>query len=476
MSDMVTISLNGQEVSVPAGITIRAAAELQGISIPTFCYDDRLKPFTSCYLCVVEVEGARGMTTSCSTLVAAGMKVKTNSQKVMDSRKMNLDLILSDHAGDCIAPCEATCPSNVDIQGYIAHVSTGNFAAATKLIKEQNPLPVVCGRICPHPCEAQCRRALVDEPVAINPIKPYLPPCAPDTGKQVAVVGGGPAGLSAAYYLRQQGHGVTIYEGLPQLGGMTRYGIPSFRLPWDLLDNEIKAILDLGVKVAIGESPGFGSTEGAIEALGLTQALQHRAVPFFTFTQVRYYRTRIPKFPVLAIAKELSDYDGTINLPKVKTHCQTGFSGAVKNLYGCVPGKRKAIRHMTCLGDEVAFVQMILANAKEAGAFFHLADGIRCLHNHGPTSGDPHELHSLLFCEDGATLDWGLCGRIGLDPLSTLQFQLSGPPPVYVSSGEPIEPDPSFLHAAKVPVFFHPLRVARSIARQAWTKAKESVQ
>ncbi|OGH02796.1 MAG: hypothetical protein A2557_02985 [Candidatus Lambdaproteobacteria bacterium RIFOXYD2_FULL_56_26] len=235
-------------------------------------------------------------------------------------------------------------------------------------------------------------------------------------------------------------------------------------------------LLDLGVKVAIGESPGFGSTEGAIEALGLTQALQHRAVPFFTFTQVRYYRTRIPKFPVLAIAKELSDYDGTINLPKVKTHCQTGFSGAVKNLYGCVPGKRKAIRHMTCLGDEVAFVQMILANAKEAGAFFHLADGIRCLHNHGPTSGDPHELHSLLFCEDGATLDWGLCGRIGLDPLSTLQFQLSGPPPVYVSSGEPIEPDPSFLHAAKVPVFFHPLRVARSIARQAWTKAKESVQ
>ncbi|OGH00287.1 MAG: hypothetical protein A2600_13325 [Candidatus Lambdaproteobacteria bacterium RIFOXYD1_FULL_56_27] len=284
MSDMVTISLNGQEVSVPAGITIRAAAELQGISIPTFCYDDRLKPFTSCYLCVVEVEGARGMTTSCSTLVAAGMKVKTNSQKVMDSRKMNLDLILSDHAGDCIAPCEATCPSNVDIQGYIAHVSTGNFAAATKLIKEQNPLPVVCGRICPHPCEAQCRRALVDEPVAINPIKrfasewelengPYLPPCAPDTGKQVAVVGGGPAGLSAAYYLRQQGHGVTIYEGLPQLGGMTRYGIPSFRLPWDLLDNEIKAILDLGVKVVHGEWLGKDFTVESLKKGGADAVL-----------------------------------------------------------------------------------------------------------------------------------------------------------------------------------------------------------
>ncbi|MDT8448289.1 MAG: FAD-dependent oxidoreductase [bacterium] len=263
MSENVTINLNGKDVTVPAGITIRKAAEMQGIEIPTFCFDERLKPFSSCFLCVVDVEGARSMTPSCSTQVAEGMKIKTDSQKVMDSRKMNLDLILSDHAGDCIAPCEATCPSNVDIQGYIAHVANGNFEAATKLIKERNPLPVVCGRICPHPCESQCRRALVDEAVAINPIKrfaseyelakgPYLPPCAPDTGKRVDIVGGGPAGLTAAYFLRQFGHEVHIHEGLPALGGMARYGIPAFRLPWDMMDAEIGGIIDLGVKVHHG--------------------------------------------------------------------------------------------------------------------------------------------------------------------------------------------------------------------------------
>jgi len=279
MSENVTINLNGKDVIVPAGTTIRKAAELNGVKIPTFCYDDRMKPFSSCYLCVVDVEGARGMTPACSTSVAPGMKVLTDSQKVIDSRKMGLDLILSDHAGDCIAPCEATCPSNVDIQGYIAHVSNGNFAAATKLIKEQNPLPVVCGRICPHPCEAQCRRALVDEAVAINPIKrfasewelengPYLPPCAPDSGKRVAIVGGGPAGLSAAYYLRQSGHAVDLYEGLPALGGMARYGIPSFRLPWDLMDGEIKAIIDLGVDVHLGQWLGKDFTIDSLKKNG----------------------------------------------------------------------------------------------------------------------------------------------------------------------------------------------------------------
>jgi formate dehydrogenase major subunit len=188
------------------------------------------------------------------------MVIRTDTEAIKTTRKMALDLLLSDHSGDCIAPCEDTCPSNIDVQGYIAHISNGNFPAAVKLIKERNPLPVICGRICPHPCEAQCRRGLVDEPVAINPLKrfsseyelehgPFMPETNPDTGKKVAIVGGGPAGLSAAYFLRQQGHAVDIHETLPELGGMVRYGIPRFRLPWDKLDKEISAIIGLGVKV-----------------------------------------------------------------------------------------------------------------------------------------------------------------------------------------------------------------------------------
>ncbi len=294
MSDTVTITLNNEDVEAPAGATIREAAEASGIHIPTFCYDDRLKPYASCFLCVVEVEKAKGLLPACSTRVTPGMVIRTDSEKVTSARKMALELLLSDHAGDCIAPCEATCPAHIDIQGYIAHIANGNPEAAVRLIKRSNPLPVVCGRICPHPCESQCRRGLVDEPVAINPLKrfasefelqngAFLPETAPDTGKRVAIVGGGPAGLSAAYYLRQMGHAVVVFEALPKLGGMVRYGIPRFRLPWDLLDNEIKAILDLGVEVHTGRKLGEDFTISSLKEDGFDAVLlaigAHQAKP-----------------------------------------------------------------------------------------------------------------------------------------------------------------------------------------------------
>ncbi|MBF0632279.1 MAG: FAD-dependent oxidoreductase [Magnetococcales bacterium] len=284
MENTVSIILNGRTLEAKAGATIREVAELEGIKIPTFCHDDRLKPFASCFLCVVEVKGARTLLPACSTRIAPKMEIQTNSEKVMTSRKMALDLLLSDHAGDCIAPCEATCPANIDIQGYIAHIANGDFAGAVHLIKKRNPLPVVCGRICPHPCESQCRRALVDEPIAINPLKrfsseyelehgPFVPQAGADTGKKVAIVGGGPAGLSAAYFLRQAGHAVEIFEALPELGGMARYGIPRFRLPWELMDNEIKAILDLGVKVHLNTRLGDQFTISDLKRQGFDAVL-----------------------------------------------------------------------------------------------------------------------------------------------------------------------------------------------------------
>ena len=294
MSDIVTLTLNDKAVQASAGATIREVAEANGIHIPTFCYDDRLKPYASCFLCVVEVEKAKGLLPACSTQVTSGMVVRTDSEKVRKARKMALELLLSDHAGDCIAPCEATCPAHIDIQGYIAHIANGNPEAAVRLIKKSNPLPVVCGRICPHPCESQCRRGLVDEPVSINPLKrfaseyelqngAFLPDTAQDSGKRVAIVGGGPAGLSAAYYLRQMGHAVVIFEALPELGGMVRYGIPRFRLPWDLLDNEIQAILDLGVEVRTGKKLGEDFTIDSLKKDGYDAVLlaigAHQAKP-----------------------------------------------------------------------------------------------------------------------------------------------------------------------------------------------------
>ncbi|MBF0154040.1 MAG: FAD-dependent oxidoreductase [Magnetococcales bacterium] len=294
MSNTITVTLNGRSTETAPGATIREVAEANGVHIPTFCHDDRLKPFASCFLCVVEVANARTLLPACSTKVMPGMVIQTDSPKVAHSRKTALDLLLSDHAGDCIAPCEATCPANIDIQGYVAHIANGNFASAVRLIKERNPLPVVCGRICPHPCESQCRRGLVDEAVAINPLKrfsseyelshgPIVPQPAPDTGHKVAIVGGGPAGLSAAFYLRKMGHAVEIFEALPALGGMARYGIPRFRLPWELMDGEIKSILDMGVAVHHNQRLGRDFTIADLKGRGFGAILlaigAHKAKP-----------------------------------------------------------------------------------------------------------------------------------------------------------------------------------------------------
>ncbi len=253
----VSFTLNGERVEVEAGTTILEVAERNGVKIPTLCHDPRLKPTAACRLCLVEVEGSREITPACITPVTEGMVVRTESDDLINMRRMALELLLSDHYGDCIAPCKLACPAGIDIQGHIALTANGQYQEAIKLIKQSNPLPLVCGRVCPRFCETKCRRNLVDEAVAINALKrfvadydqnngaSYIPQPKPATGHRVAIVGGGPAGLSAAYYLALEGHEVTIFEANPQLGGMLRYGIPEYRLPKAILDKEIAAIANL---------------------------------------------------------------------------------------------------------------------------------------------------------------------------------------------------------------------------------------
>lgn len=162
-------------------------------------------------------------------------------------------------------PCVALCPAGVDIPGYIALINAGRYGDAVKLIRKDNPFPTACAYICEHPCEARCRRNMVDDPLNIRGLKRYAvdqagdvaqPPCAPSTGKTVAVVGGGPGGLSAAYYLSLMGHRVTVFEKQKHLGGMLRYGIPSYRFPREKLDEEIASILSLGIEVHTGVDVG----------------------------------------------------------------------------------------------------------------------------------------------------------------------------------------------------------------------------
>ncbi len=198
------------------------------------------------------------------------LKVQTMSDRLLHFNRQD----------DRIAPCTQTCPAQIDIPRYIHQIRSGDYAGAVNTIRERNPLLLSCGRVCPHPCEDYCRRAIEDEAVSINQLKRFaadwemnsgarLPvTCAPDTGKKVAIVGAGPAGLSCAFFLRRLGHSVTIYEMMPKLGGMIRYGIPEYRLPKEVLQWEIDGILKMGIDAHTNVRLGRDFELGSLVAAG----------------------------------------------------------------------------------------------------------------------------------------------------------------------------------------------------------------
>lgn len=269
MENKLNIILNGKIVAGYEGETILQLARRHGIEIPTLCNDERLTPYSSCFVCVVEVEGMRGLQPSCSTKIVEGMKILTDNDKVHQSRKSALELLLSNHYADCTAPCKQTCPAGVDVQGYIALINKGMYRDAVGIIKQTNPLPAICGRVCVRPCEVACRRNLLEgKAVGIDYLKRYatdmdfasgdkfMPECKPKTDKKVAIIGAGPGGLSSAYYLALEGHSVEIFEASPHPGGMLRYGIPPYRLPNEIIDKEVESIEQMGVKVSYNKKLG----------------------------------------------------------------------------------------------------------------------------------------------------------------------------------------------------------------------------
>ncbi len=279
---MITLKIDGNEYVTKGDVTIIDAARANGIDIPALGYDPRVSPPSNVEAAFVEVSdgGKSKFVSATSTSVKDGMVIRTDSEALKSYRKIYLQALLRHHYGDCAAPCVMRCPAHIDIQKYIYHVDCGNFTEALEVIKDSNPLPAVCGRVCPHPCESDCRRNAMDGAVNINGIKrfvadwdryqlsPYQPDCQPDNGFRVAVVGAGPAGLSAAWFLRRKGYQVTIFEMQEAAGGMLRWGIPFYRLPEKELDAEIQSIVDLGVEIRYGKKLGRDFTLDSLKNEG----------------------------------------------------------------------------------------------------------------------------------------------------------------------------------------------------------------
>jgi NADPH-dependent glutamate synthase beta subunit-like oxidoreductase len=284
------LTVDDRRVEAPVGWTILDAARSAGASIPTLCHVEDLPPEATCGICVVEVAGQEGLVPACSTMVKAGMAVQTRSPRVLAARRACVELLLSDHLGDCVAPCAAACPAGIDVPRFIHLLAAGEDQEALAVIRRDTIFAGVLGRVCKRPCEAVCRRALVDEPVAICQLKRFAAdrvkgdvpvPRAPDTGRRVAVVGAGPAGLSAAFALRMRGHGCVVYDARPKPGGALRYGLPRYRLPEEVIDSEVGLLAQLGVtfrgRMRLGAEVALpelvADHDAVVLALGAGQAL-----------------------------------------------------------------------------------------------------------------------------------------------------------------------------------------------------------
>lgn len=264
----IKVTIDGKDVyGYPGQKVLELCAEI-GIKIPTLCYDPHLSVHGGCSVCLVEIEGARALMRACTNAIGPNMVIRTNTERVTAARRLALELMLSDHVGDCRPPCNLACPAQGKVQAYVNLAAQGKYRESVDELHDHVTMPACIGRVCPAPCQEKCRRNLVDETVSIREIKRFVAdwalnqgslgdiPKIVENGKHIAVVGAGPAGLSVAYFARLMGYGVTIYEREKHMGGMMRYGIPDYRLPPSVIDAEAQWILDHGVNIKMGVGLG----------------------------------------------------------------------------------------------------------------------------------------------------------------------------------------------------------------------------
>ncbi len=263
---MVKLKIDNKEVEAESGSDLIDVIRGEGVDVPSMCYLKDVEHFTSCMVCVVKDRKTGKIVPSCSLKAEEGMDIISLDEEVEEARKTALELMLSEHVGDCEAPCQITCPAHMDIPMMNRLLAEGRFGEALKVVKKDIALPSVLGRICQAPCEGACRRKTIDEPVSICLLKRFagdhdleseshwMPGAEPDTGKQVTIIGAGPAGLAAAYHLALKGHNCTIVDRNPMAGGSLVKEVSPEELPAGVLQHEIGLIGQAGVTFKLNTS------------------------------------------------------------------------------------------------------------------------------------------------------------------------------------------------------------------------------
>ena len=275
-----SLTIDGHAVSVTPGQTVLEASRALGLEIPTLCHLQQCGPLNSCLVCLVKINGK--LVPACGTPAQPGMAVESETDEVHLARRTALELLFSDHVGDCLSPCQRLCPLRMNIPVMIRHLQNGNLEAALSTVRESLPLPAVLGRLCHHPCEQGCRRSTADEPAGIRDMERFVadwdlrraageaesvasaivspplphPEKKPASGKSVVIIGAGPAGLAAAHHLRRAGHACTIANRNLAAGGTLRSQAPESALPRTVLDAEIRQLERSGVQFRFGSALG----------------------------------------------------------------------------------------------------------------------------------------------------------------------------------------------------------------------------
>lgn len=272
----ITFTIDGRTVQVDPGRTVLDGARRLGIDVPTLCFVEACGPMNSCQVCVVKVRtpGGTRVVPACGTRAEEGMVVESETPAVRGLRRTALELLLSDHVGDCLSPCHRICPLNLNIPRMIRQIEHGRMEEAIATVHQSLPLPLILGHLCHAPCENGCRREACDGSASVRELErhvadsnrtratPWLPPCKPATGRRVAIVGSGPAGCAAASFLLRQGHACVLFDRRDCAGG-SLLNAPA--VPAGFLEHEIRQLERLGAQFRLRHELGGGLALASLE-------------------------------------------------------------------------------------------------------------------------------------------------------------------------------------------------------------------